>query len=114
MAKRAQRRAQHFANKQKDHAPSAGMPGQTIQLRNLSESAGVVVAWIHPVGSVDSRFMNSLLDVWAFEHIGGIAPDEHGNPVQVGGKKHFMGRMPLSSGANIVTARNNIVRQFLA
>jgi hypothetical protein len=56
------------------------------------------VANIHPGDGVSPRFMNSMIDL--------LLLDAH----QYG---HIVGRLDLTSGANIVTARNKICRQFL-
>lgn len=58
----------------------------------------VCIAYPHPVGEVGARFHTSMIDL--------IKRDAHTN-CRVG----F--HMPISSGANIVTARNKIVKTFL-
>lgn len=62
---------------------------------------GVVVAYVHPVGEVNARFHCSILDLI-------VRDGMQGGPITRGG-----GHLPISSGANIVTARNTVVRKFL-
>lgn len=68
----------------------------TVQLGK--KSGGVCVAYCHPVGEVGARFHTSLLDLIVRDHAT---------------SGHVVAHMPLSSGANIVTARNKIVKTFL-
>jgi GT2 family glycosyltransferase len=64
-----------------------------------AKSGGVVIAYPHPVGEVGARFHQSLVDL--------LVRDAYTN-------HHVVGHMPISSGANITTARNKIVREFLS
>lgn len=85
-----------MSNKRKLRAP---VQAQTrVKAPGTGKHGGVVIANIHPADSVSPRFMNSMIDL--------LLLDAH----QFG---HVAGRLDLTSGANIVTARNNIVRQFL-
>lgn len=105
MANRAQRRAQER------HGPSSGLSGVPVTLarQQSGKSAGVVIGYPHPAGEVSARFHTSLLDLIVYDRDGATTPDGK----RVGGNRHVMGHMPISSGANIVTARNKIVRAFL-
>ncbi len=73
---------------------------------------GVVIAYPHRPGDVNARFHTSLIDLLAYDVLGGMMPDG----TRSGGLGRIIGHgghMPLSSGANIVTARNKLVRKFL-
>lgn len=63
-----------------------------------ASSGGVVIAYPHPYGDVSAHFHTSLIDL--------LVRDAYG-------PRHVVGHMPLSSGANITTARNTITHQFL-
>lgn len=83
--------------------------------RGLGGSPGVVIAYPHPVGEVSARFHTSLVDLLVFDSNGAMV-ERNGKPTKIGGQGHVTrhgGHMPMSSGANIVTARNKIVRAFL-
>jgi GT2 family glycosyltransferase len=83
--------------------------------KGLGGTAGVVVAYPHSVGEVSARFHTSLIDLLVFDSNGAMV-ERDGRQVKIGGKGHVTrhgGHMPVSSGANIVTARNKIVRAFL-
>jgi GT2 family glycosyltransferase len=83
--------------------------------KGLGGAAGVVVAYPHPVGEVSARFHTSLVDLLVFDSNGAMVTRD-GRPTKIGGKGHVTrhgGHMPMSSGANIVTARNKICRAFL-
>lgn len=68
---------------------------------NGAQTGGVVIAYCHPVGEVNSRFHTSVIDL--------IVRDAMlGGPITQAG-----GHLPMSSGANIVTARNKVVKTFL-
>jgi GT2 family glycosyltransferase len=73
-------------------------PSTRQRVPGSGKYGGVVVANIHPSDGVSPRFMNSMIDL--------LLLDAH----QFG---HVAGRLDLTSGANIVTARNKIARQFL-
>lgn len=78
----------------------------------LPKVDGVVVAYPHRPGDVNARFHTSLIDLLVYDANGGH--DTTGKPV--GGHGHVTrhgGHMPLSSGANIVTPRNKLVKAFL-
>ncbi len=107
VANRAQRRAQQRGGTHPGNS-RPGQPSRPITITNPATD-GVIVAYCHPVGEVNARFHTSLIDLMRFESVGGM--DEVGR--QVGGKNRIVGHMPLSSGANIVTARNKIVKAFL-
>ncbi len=87
------------------------MQGQAVDLSYAKKArkSGVVIAYPHAVGEVNARFHTSLIDLIVYDRDGGTTPEGQ----KVGGNRHVMGHMPLSSGANIVTARNKIVKQFL-
>lgn len=97
-----------MANREQRRHPTSGMAGTAVDLSIRSKN-GVVIAYPHPVGEVNARFHTSLIDMLAFDWLGGTTPDGK----KVGGARHIIGHMPLSSGANIVTARNKIVKAFL-
>lgn len=86
---RQQRRAQ--ARQAAKGAPPA-QPARKLA------GGGVCVAYCHPVGEVGARFHTSLLDLVVRDHAT---------------SGHVRAHLPLSSGANIVTARNKVVREFL-
>src|SRR6185369_3743821 len=76
------------------------------------KTEGVVIAYPHRPGDVNARFHTSLINLLVFDACG--AKNTAGE--MVGGKGHVTrngGHMPLSSGANIVTARNKLVKAFL-
>jgi hypothetical protein len=92
-------------------------PAERLKLPggSIAKTDGVVVAYPHPVGEVGARFHTCLIDLLVYDSNGAMK-DIDGRMTRVGGKGHvtrFGGHMPLSSGANIVTARNRIVRAFL-
>lgn len=93
MANRQQRRAQ-----QKTRGVQPQQQQTRVKPPGSGGRGGVVVANIHPGDGVSPRFMNSMIDL--------LLLDAH----QYG---HVCGRLDLTSGANIVTARNKIARQFL-
>jgi len=93
LSNRAQRRAQ-ARNK------TVPLTTTTPQKR----SGGVVVSYLHPVGDVNARFHTSLINLLVRD-----MPSK-------GGAGHIVehgGHLALSSGANIVTGRNKMVRAFL-
>ncbi len=76
---------------------------------------GVVIAYPHPVGDVGARFHTSLIDLLMVDANGGrhVVGDATKVVAGAGRVTRHGGHMPMSSGANIVTARNKIVRAFL-
>jgi GT2 family glycosyltransferase len=62
-------------------------------------SDAVVIAYLHPSDSVGARFHKSLLDL--------LVRDAYASTHAV------LGTIDMSSGANITTARNTVVRDFL-
>jgi len=72
----------------------------------------VCVAYPHP-GEVAAPFHKSLVALMVYDAMGGIDPDGK----HVGGHGHVTrhgSHLPMSSGANIVAARNLIAKEFLA
>ncbi len=86
-----------MSNKRKIRGPAPTQKTR-VKLPGSSKYGGVVVANIHPGDGVSPRFMNSLVDLLLLD------AHQHG---------HVSGRLDLTSGANIVTARNKIARRFL-
>jgi GT2 family glycosyltransferase len=87
-----------LSNKRKIRGHAPPQPKTRAVVPGSSGFGGVVVANIHPGDGVSPRFMNSMIDL--------LLLDAH----QYG---HVAGRLDLTSGANIVTARNKIARRFL-
>jgi len=72
----------------------------------------VAVAWLS-AGKPEFRFMRSMLDLWAFDTIGGRTPDG----TKMGGRFRILkggAHLPVLSGAQITKGRNKHVREFLA
>src|SRR5690348_9930538 len=73
---------------------------------------GVVVAYPHRPDAVNARFHVSLINLLAYDTLGAQTPEGK----KIGGKHRLFGNgghLPLSSGANIVSARNKLVKRFL-
>lgn len=93
-----------MANRQQRRA--AARAGTSL----ISQAADdVAIAYLHPGSGVGAAFSRSLIQLQAFDLRGARTPDGR----HLGGGGHFGYHLPLESGANIVSARNMIVRQFL-
>lgn len=85
-----------MSNKRKIRAPQQAT--SRVKTPGSSKAGGVVVAVVHGVSTGSPRFWNSLIDL--------LLLDAH----RFG---HVNGRIDETSGANIVTPRNKVVREFL-
>lgn len=69
----------------------------------------VAVGFLHPSDAISPAFARSLADLRELDSDGAL--DVEGN--RVGGNRRLGYQLPIESGANIVTARNVMVREFL-
>lgn len=96
---------------QRIHGSGGGIQRSGSADYGTRKTEGVVIAYPHRLDAVNARFHTCLVKLLAFDVLGGIVDGKktggHGRVIGHGG------HLPLSSGANIVSARNKLVKQYL-
>lgn len=70
----------------------------------------VAIGYLHPSDAISPAFSKSLIGLQTYDMVGAETPDG----TRVGGARRLRYHLPLESGANIVSARNLLVRGFLS